>query len=516
MRLALAAAVVCALAAPAGAGVERFAIVFGHNQGESDEGNLRYAESDATKVRDVLVELGSFRAENVALLQGEPADAVRRAIITVNDRIRALPVGTEAVLLVYYSGHADTDALHLGGSRLAIDELERLVRGSAATVRLLILDSCRSGALTRVKGGRRTAGFAIQIDERLASQGAVLLTSSSATEDAQESDDLRGSFFTHYLVSGLLGAADASGDGQVSLAEAYRYAYEHTLRASSRTLAGTQHPTFRYDLSGHGEVALTRLASARRRRGQLRFPDGRSYLVLRDGEEGAVVAEVAAGDRRRTVSVRPGRYFVRGRGRDHLLEGTVRVAAGQELEVADGQLARIAYARLVRKGGGVLRLTQGPLVGARAHAALGNADHACLGALVGWALELPGVDLGVRAGWCRSGFENVTVESSLDELELELRIGKSFDLPLVTLSPFIAAGGGAFRQRFRRADGAPARTSAMGEAGAGVAASVDLHGGLYVVAEVAAQTYFFRQRDERDRITADAAVKGGLALGWRY
>ena len=61
------------------------------------------------------------------------------------------------------------------------------------------------------------------------------LAATAASEDAQESDELRGSFFTHYLVSGLLGAADEDGDGAVTLAEAYDHAYAATLRATSRT-----------------------------------------------------------------------------------------------------------------------------------------------------------------------------------------------------------------------------------------------------------------------------------------
>ncbi len=163
------------------------------------------------------------------------------------------------MLLVYYSGHADAGALHLGGSRLELAELEQLVRGSAAAFRLLVLDSCRSGALTRVKGGTPIPPFDIQLNERVTGEGAVFLTSSSASEDSQESDELKGSFFTHALLSGLLGAADENGDGKVTLDEAYRHAYEATLRASSRTLAGTQHPTFQYDLRGTGDLVLASL-----------------------------------------------------------------------------------------------------------------------------------------------------------------------------------------------------------------------------------------------------------------
>jgi uncharacterized caspase-like protein len=76
------------------------------------------------------------------------------------------------------------------------------------------------------------------------------LTASSANEDAQESDEIKGSFFTHALVSGLMGAADRDKNGVVVLEEAYRHAYDATVRASSRTFAGMQHPTFHYDSAG--------------------------------------------------------------------------------------------------------------------------------------------------------------------------------------------------------------------------------------------------------------------------
>lgn len=66
-------------------------------------------------------------------------------------------------------------------------------------MRVLVLDACRSGALTRVKRGRIVQPFAITHDAGLRGEGMVL-TASSANEDAQESDELRGSFFAHALV----------------------------------------------------------------------------------------------------------------------------------------------------------------------------------------------------------------------------------------------------------------------------------------------------------------------------
>jgi len=149
LRQALTAALLLLLPGAASAQVERFAVVVGNNVGEPPDVPLRYAEVDAARMASVLQEVGGVRPENVVLLQGKDADTVRRALIAVNERVRSS--GRSTVLLVYYSGHADSGALHLGPSRLELTELEQLVRGSAAAFRLLILDACRSGALTRVK-----------------------------------------------------------------------------------------------------------------------------------------------------------------------------------------------------------------------------------------------------------------------------------------------------------------------------------------------------------------------------
>ncbi len=148
--------VACALACTAGsarADVERYAVIIGHNAGAADEQRLRFAESDAERVGELLGEVGGVPDENQVVLRGKSADQVRRALIATNERIRVGErAGRQAVLFVYYSGHGDADALHLGDSRLELRELEALVRGSAAQIRVLVVDACRSGSVTRVSG----------------------------------------------------------------------------------------------------------------------------------------------------------------------------------------------------------------------------------------------------------------------------------------------------------------------------------------------------------------------------
>jgi uncharacterized caspase-like protein len=172
---------------------ERFALIVGNNRGLPHEVELRYAESDARKVRDTLRDIGGFAPLDVLLLEGDDAATLRRGLIDMNVRLREARVrpDTQVVLFVYYSGHADSEDLHLGDSRIAIDEIAQLVRGSAADFRLLVLDACRSGVLTRTKGGHVTAPFEIPQAIELRGEGLAFLTASAGQEVAQESDELR-------------------------------------------------------------------------------------------------------------------------------------------------------------------------------------------------------------------------------------------------------------------------------------------------------------------------------------
>ena len=88
-------------------------------------------------------------------------------------------------------------------------------------------------------------------------RGHAFLTSSAETEAAQESDRIRASYFTHYLISGFRGAADLSGDGKVTLNEAYQFAFNETLGRTVDTKGGAQHPSYDINLSGTGDVVMT-------------------------------------------------------------------------------------------------------------------------------------------------------------------------------------------------------------------------------------------------------------------
>jgi hypothetical protein len=336
--LSLALLCLAAWTGAARADVHRFALVVGDSQGGAGTRPLRYAERDARRIHAILVRLGGVREEDARLLTGADAADVRNALRDLGSRSQAArEAGEQTLLLVYYSGHARDGELRLRDSRMPLAELRQALQEAPADVRIGLLDSCQSGAITRMKGARPAPSFDVTHAREAGPRGLVLIASSAADEESQESDEIAGSFFTHYLASGLLGDADASGDGKVTLAEAYAYAYGRTVGSTAETKAGAQHPVYLYDLGGAGDVVLTELAPSR---GGLVFgaADEGLYVVL-DGQRRAVAEVAKAQGSSRKLALAPGNYIVKKRLEDALLIGDVQVSDAL-VEVADARLSR--------------------------------------------------------------------------------------------------------------------------------------------------------------------------------
>jgi hypothetical protein len=328
-----------AASAPARAqALRRFAIVAGNDEGGGDTRALLYAGADARKVHDILLRLGGVRPEDATLLIGASASQLLNALVAIEARAaEAARRGEKTALFFYYSGHAKDGALRLGDTRLPVDGFKARIATSPFDVRVAILDSCKSGALTRTKGARKLPAFEIQSDGARNAKGLVILTSSTSDEDSQESDAIGGSYFSHHLASGLLGGADRSGDGRVTLFEAYAYAYDRTVADTAESAAGAQHPTFSYDLAGNGDLVLTDVVV--RNEGVYfprEAPSGVYYLV--DGK-GFVAAEISKGDGvDRRVALSPGRYRVKRRLPDRLRVGEIDVPRGRMIALAETTL----------------------------------------------------------------------------------------------------------------------------------------------------------------------------------
>jgi hypothetical protein len=398
------------------AAARRLALVVGNNVGSGSRPPLRFAERDAERLSQVLLEIGGVARGDLVLLKGASAHQVRGALGDLVARVRQLRGQGEppAVVLFYYSGHSDGASLELGPERLAFAEIRRFLADAGAAVRVAILDSCRSGGLVSLKGGTLGPTFDVRLVETPTSRGEVIITSSAASELALESAEIQASFFSHHLISGLRGAADLSGDGVVTLSEAYAYASSRTVTATADTLVGPQHPVYDYRLTGHGDLVLTQL---RRPSALLDVPAGFDrVLVTREGRAEVVVELVAGGARR--VATQPGRYQVRGWRAGRMYAAVVDVATDAITRVnADAMLEVPGGAAGASGKGGPASRTWESLLGLGAQTAAADRSEGLLLARAGfiagggWSAAVVGStgratdyresQLGVRAGHLR-------------------------------------------------------------------------------------------------------------------
>ncbi|HYR55602.1 MAG TPA: caspase family protein [Myxococcaceae bacterium] len=364
---------------------DRFAIVIGSNQGSVGRPKLWFAEQDADHFAKTLIELGEVTQENVTLLRASSVTEVREAFDRTEAKVaRSREAGKRAVLVVYFSGHADPVGLELRDEQLPYAELRSLVMRSIAEVKVAIVDACDAGAFTQVKGVRATPSVSFPLPGEEAVEGVAFVASTAAGEAAQESAALGGSFFSHHLEVALRGAGDFDGDGRVTLAEAFRYASQRTVSGTFGTVAGPQHPTYALRMSGRGDVVLSDL---RRAEARLNLPsDPRAQYILR-GPDG-LAAEVPGAPTPFTLGLPAGDYTVERRSAGQRQVAQVQLAKGTTQDLP--ALGPFDYEVASRKGGPrSFELFAGP---ALSGPIFGGPDHLDVpSARFGWA---PGARIG--------------------------------------------------------------------------------------------------------------------------
>lgn len=375
--------------------VQRFALIAGSNEGGPGRMPLRYAASDAAATSRVLEQLGGIAGDHRILLVNPSLADFSAGLERMHGLLAAARAGAERLeLLLYYSGHSDETGLLLGREQLGYSELRAALARMPSDVRIAVLDSCASGALIRAKGGQHVAPFLL--DGATAVRGHAFLTATSADEAAQESDGVRGSYFTYALLTGLRGAADASRDGKVTLHEAYQFAYDETLARTERSRGGPQHPAYDIQLVGTGDLVLTDLRGSSA--GLVLGKDIEGRLFLRDAS-GNLVAELRKpGGSAMELGLEPGVYHV-----------TVEVSGGvfaSEVSLSEGKRAELRRESLKPVGGEAVTLRgatpQGRVVPVGVSIAsfdLNPADgpvtnYLALSLLAGTSTRLEGVALG--------------------------------------------------------------------------------------------------------------------------
>lgn len=181
---------------------------------------LKYSAKDAKDFYDYLVDPsgGKFRPDHVQLLTDGDATKVN-IMDTIGDSFLPHAAAPDDLVVIYLSTHgspagadirgvnyvvaADTQVDKLFATGLEMRQLLRIIKERVHTKRiLLVMDTCYSGAGASEghKGLSRS-----NIDPQGLAQGigSIVISSSSPDQRAWESDGLRNSYFTRFLIDSL-------------------------------------------------------------------------------------------------------------------------------------------------------------------------------------------------------------------------------------------------------------------------------------------------------------------------
>jgi hypothetical protein len=228
-----------------GVGRERlsFAVIIGNNQSLGRRRpELHYADDDAARYFEILRTMAPGRAFLLADFdrdterlfpdtRRQATPPTRRNLEAVGRRlaqsvVAAKQAGHETEVYFVFAGHGDVDQgegfVELADARFRSKDLQAWLQAIPFTRAHVILDSCNSFFMLGVRkpGGRHfaTSEDAVRaLAGRLPNVGVFLST--SAEGEAFEWSEIQSGIFSHVVRSGLLGAADANGDGQVSYLE---------------------------------------------------------------------------------------------------------------------------------------------------------------------------------------------------------------------------------------------------------------------------------------------------------
>ena len=212
------------LGSPRQAAVQSGARVFAIMVGVSDYGgngqnDLSYTDEDAIKLNEALQREGVLNSASVVLTNAQATvGGVRSAFARV-----AAQAGPDDMFLFFFSGHGDqsdtavsglepdgrSESIVLRDGQIDDVEMSRLFGSLNTRLALLVLDSCYSG------------GFARNVVDR---PGIMGLFSSEEDLTSAVADKFRaGGYLSHFLRTGMTGAADGDGDSLVTAGELATY-----------------------------------------------------------------------------------------------------------------------------------------------------------------------------------------------------------------------------------------------------------------------------------------------------
>jgi len=231
--------------APASVTIPRsYALVVGisHYKNLPAKAQLQYPDRDAADMYTALISAsaGQFPPENVHKLIDDQATLakLKQELETWLPNV----TGPDDRVVIYFAGHGfisggkayiapyDIDPANIGATAFSMDELGKLIGGRIhGKWKVLLTDACHSGAITPEDDTAQVNHSLLNLNTSIFS-----LTASRDREQSFESSQWGGGhgIFTYYVIKGLEGEADTSGDGVVTADELAEYVHENVRLAT--------------------------------------------------------------------------------------------------------------------------------------------------------------------------------------------------------------------------------------------------------------------------------------------
>lgn len=199
--------------------------------------NLTCAEADARAVAGLYA---SKSGADYVLLTGHKA--TRSNIVNAVKKIARMAGGQDR-LIFFFSGHGSGDGVCTRDAVLTYADIRKAMARSKSKTKMMFVDACLSGSSRNEGAAASNAGISAKRAD------VMLFLSSRSNENSAESPINGQGLFTHWLLRGLKGEADANRDRKISAKEIFNFVHKGVSRANR-----SQHPVMWGNFNGNMSV----------------------------------------------------------------------------------------------------------------------------------------------------------------------------------------------------------------------------------------------------------------------
>jgi len=234
--------------------------------------NLKYAKNDALELNKLIE--GKFKKEPSRILLMDK-DSTKKKILLSLEKIKN-SAKIEDIVFIFMATHGefikgdtmvdyyiipydceDGNEEKLIKNSISMEEIKKLVSAIKAERKVIFIDTCYSGGISRRERYRVPPNIREKIFQNFESENFIIITSSQANQTSYECEKLEHGIFSHYLIKGLSGAVDHK-NGEIDLYTLYSYVYKSVKKYAENECKGNQNPKFFGSFTGEFTLPILR------------------------------------------------------------------------------------------------------------------------------------------------------------------------------------------------------------------------------------------------------------------